>query len=254
MIDTHAHLYASEFENDINQTIQRAVNAGVKHIVLPAIDSQSHRELINLYKTNPDFFIPFMGLHPTSVNEKYKHELAVVEKHLHENVFLKGIGEIGIDLYWDKTYYKQQVDALQIQLNWAKELNKPVIIHVRNSFDETYNVIKPLQNGKLKGIFHCFGENAEVAKQITDMGFMLGIGGVVTFKNTHLRETLKSVDLQDIVLETDSPYLAPVPYRGKRNEPAYMQYITAQLAQVYNTDVQTIINRTTENFNHLFEV
>lgn len=252
-IDTHAHLYTEEFDEDRNEVLQRAKSEGVDRIVLPAIDSKSHDELIAMAEENADSTIPLMGLHPTSVNGDYKKELSRVENIISQKRSLfYGIGEIGIDLYWDKTYYKQQVDAFITQINWAKELNWPIVIHVRDSFNEVYETLKPLNDEKLTGIFHCFGGSEEQAKQVIELGFVLGIGGVVTFKNTNLRDVLQNVDLKHIVLETDSPYLAPVPYRGKRNESSYIKLIANTLAQVYGCTIDNIAQQTTQNAGRVF--
>ena len=251
-IDTHAHLYAEEFKTDIQEILDKATDNGVNRIITPAIDSDSHKQLIDLYNRYPNILYPLMGLHPTSVNSDYKKELAIVENNISKYPIFKGIGEIGIDLYWDKTYYKEQADALKIQIQWAIDLKWPIIIHTRNSFDEVHKVLKPLITDDLTGIFHCFGGDEHQANKIIDMGFMLGIGGVVTFKNTNLREVLQKIDLKHIVLETDSPYLAPVPYRGKRNESSYIKNIAETVANVYQCSVEQVAELTTNNANKLF--
>ncbi|MDA3890240.1 MAG: TatD family hydrolase [Salinivirgaceae bacterium] len=252
-IDTHAHLYAEEFNEDRSEVLEKAIGEGVSKIVLPAIDSKSHNAMIEMAEANPELAIPLMGLHPTSVNSDYKKELALVEKFISQKRSLfYGIGEIGIDLYWDKTFYKEQVDAFTTQVNWAKELKWPIVIHVRDSFEEVYKVLKPLATDGLTGIFHCFGDNLEQARKATDMGFLLGIGGVVTFKNTNLREVLQQVELNHIVLETDSPYLAPVPFRGKRNESSYISLIAEKLAEVYGCSIEEIAKITTQNASRVF--
>lgn len=254
LIDTHAHLYAEEFKTDREKTIQNAIEQNISKVVLPAIDSQSHHKLIELYETKADFFVPLMGLHPTSVKDNYKKELAIAEKHLSEKPIFKGIGEIGIDLYWDKNYFEQQKDAFKIQVKWAKQLKLPIVIHTRNSFQETFKLLEPLQDGTLCGIFHCFSGSTEEAQLITRLGFYLGIGGVLTFKNTDLRENLKNIALKHLVLETDSPYLAPVPYRGKRNESAYLTFIAKQLAQVYDLELWEIAKTTSTTAKEIFNI
>lgn len=251
-IDTHAHLYAKEFDADREKIIQNAIEQHISKVVLPAIDSQSHHELIELAETKADFFVPLMGLHPTSVNKNYKKELAIAEKYLSDKTIFKGVGEIGIDLYWDKNYFGQQKDAFKIQVNWAKQLKLPIVIHTRNSFQETFKLLEPLQDGTLCGIFHCFSGNTKEAQLITKLGFYLGIGGVLTFKNTDLRETLKNIALKHLVLETDSPYLAPVPYRGKRNESAYLIEVAKQLAQVYDLELCEIAEITSTVAKKIF--
>lgn len=253
-IDTHAHLYAEEFEKDREKVIQNALEQNVNKIVLPAIDSQSHHKLIEISQEKTDFFVPLMGLHPTSVNKNYKKELEIVEKYLSDKPIFKGIGEIGIDLYWDSTYLKEQKEAIRIQVNWAKQLKLPIVIHTRNSFQETFKLLEPLQDGTLCGIFHCFSGTTEEAQLITKLGFYLGIGGVLTFKNTDVRETLKNIALKHLVLETDSPYLAPVPYRGKRNESAYIIEVAKQLAQVYDVELDKIAEITSTTAKKIFNI
>lgn len=246
-IDTHAHMYASEFSADRDEVLQKTRKEGIKKIVLPAIDSETHQSLIDLTEKYNDLFIPFMGLHPTSVKDDYKKELSLVENYLSKGSFFHGIGEIGIDLYWDKTYYKEQQDAFITQVRWAQERNWPIIIHTRDSFNEVYSLLKPILTDNTKGIFHCFGGTLEQANLIIEMGFKLGIGGVVTFKNTNLREVLKNVDIKHIVLETDSPYLAPVPFRGKRNDSSYISIIAKQIAEVYHLPLEQVAQITTQN-------
>lgn len=253
-IDTHAHLYADEFSADREDVLQKAIQEGVNKIVLPAIDSKTHQSQIELTQAHPNVFISLMGLHPTSVNDDYKNELMQVEKFISQGSLFHGVGEIGIDLYWDKTHFKKQQDAFVTQVKWAQELNWPIIIHTRDSFNEVYDLLQPLVTDSTKGIFHCFGGSVDEANKITEMGFKLGIGGVATFKNTSLRETLKQVDIQHIVLETDSPYLAPVPFRGKRNESSYIRIIAEQLATVYNIPLAQVAKQTTENAKNIFNI
>ncbi|MBI9067645.1 MAG: TatD family hydrolase [Salinivirgaceae bacterium] len=253
-VDTHAHLYTEEFENDRNDIILRAKNEGVKRVILPAIDSKSHEYMIKMAEENEGFAFPLMGLHPTSVDNNYKSELKIAENFLSQGSFFHGIGEIGIDLYWDKTYYKEQLDAFKIQVEWAKEMNWPIVIHTRDSFDEVYKALYPLMTDDLTGIFHCFGGTEEQAKLIIEMGFKLGIGGVLTFKNSKLSDVLQKIDLNHIVLETDSPYLAPVPYRGKRNESSYLKLIATKLSEVYNVSVNELAKITTENAIRVFNL
>lgn len=254
LIDTHAHLYSSEFNADRDEVLQAAIEVGISKIVLPAIDSESHDALIEWATMHPDHLFPFIGLHPTSVKADYKKELSIVEQHLAKDTLFYGIGEIGIDLYWDKTYFKEQQDAFVTQANWAKELGLPLIIHTRDSFNETYQLLEPLADGKLTGIFHCFGGTMEQAQQITSIGFKLGIGGVVTFKNSTLPEVLKQVQLHNLVLETDSPYLAPVPFRGKRNQSSYLKIIAEKLAQVFETSIEEVAMVTTQNARQLLSI
>jgi TatD DNase family protein len=253
-IDTHAHLYADEFSNDLQEVIIRAKESGVNRVILPAIDSESHHKLIALAESDKDFFVPLMGLHPTSVNANYKKELSIIENYISQRSDFHGIGEIGIDLYWDKTFYKEQIDAFRFQLELAKQNQMPVVIHTRDSFAEVYEVMKPLTDSRLTGVFHCFGGDLEQAKKITDMGFSLGLGGVLTFKNSGLADVIQYVDLNHIVLETDSPYLAPVPNRGKRNESSFVLAIAQKLADTHQVTIEEIARVTTENAKKLFGI
>jgi TatD DNase family protein len=253
-IDTHAHLYTEEFDADRLEVLERAREVGVTRMILPAIDSKSHQAMIEMAKAHPTELYPLIGLHPTSVKDDYIQELAVVENYLSERSFFHGIGEIGIDLYWDKTHYKQQVDAFKKQVNWAKELKLPIVIHTRDSFNEVYQILEPMVNDDLTGIFHCFGGTVEEAEKITAMGFKLGIGGVLTFKNSKLDEVIHQIDINHIVLETDSPYLAPVPFRGKRNESSYLIRVAEKLAGVYNLSVKEVAQITTKNALRVFQI
>lgn len=224
LIDTHAHLYSEEFNNDIQQTIFRAKENGVKKIFLPAIDTTTHNAMIQLEETYPDECFAMMGLHPCYVKENVEEELAVVQQWLTKRKFV-AIGEIGLDFYWDTTFTQQQYKAFEMQMQWALDVQLPIVIHTRNAMTETIETVTPFAKKGLKGIFHCFGENYETAKQIIDLGFLLGIGGVVTYKKSGLADTLKEIPLEHIVLETDAPYLTPVPFRGKRNESSYLKLI-----------------------------
>lgn len=253
-IDTHAHLYTDEFEADKTQVMQRARDAGVNKVILPAIDSKSHKAMLEMTESFPGELFPLMGLHPTSVKEDYLKELALVEKYLSERSLFYGIGEIGIDLYWDKTYYKEQADAFKIQVTWAKQLKLPIVIHTRNSFNETYNLLEPMVEDGFTGIFHCFGGSVEEAKKAIDLGFYLGIGGVLTFKNSKLDEVLKQFDINHLVLETDSPYLAPAPFRGKRNESSYLIQVANRLAEVYQISPEAVAQITTGNATKVFQL
>jgi len=253
-IDTHAHLYVEDFSEDRNEVLQKAKKEGVNRIILPAIDSQSHKAMIAMSETYPETVYPLMGLHPTSVKEDYKKELTLVENYIAQGSLFHGIGEIGIDLYWDKTFYKQQIDALRIQVKWALELKLPLVIHTRDSFDEVYKILKPLVTNDMIGIFHCFGGTVEQANRITEMGFLLGIGGVVTFKNTNLRQLLSEIDINHIVLETDSPYLAPVPFRGKRNQSSYIKLVAEKVAEVYKIPLKKVAEITTQNALRVFNI
>lgn len=254
MIDTHAHLYAEEFDSDRDAVIERAKAAGVTNIILPNIDSSSLDAMLKLEEKHPGFCHAAIGLHPTSVNADYQRELNLIESELKRRPYL-AIGEIGIDLYWDKTYAKEQILAFQQQLKWALAYNKPVIIHVRNSFSETMLAMEPFKNSGLRGIFHSFGGTTEEAARIIEFGgFLLGINGIVTFKNSTLGEVIQQTDLEYIVLETDAPYLTPVPHRGKRNESAYMSYTARQIASLQYTSYEAVVKQTTKNALNLFNL
>ncbi len=253
-IDTHAHIYATEFDADREEVLQKAIYEGVNKIVLPAIDSSTHSAQVEFSEKHSKHLIPLMGLHPTSVKNNYKEELQIAEKYISQGSLFHGIGEIGIDLYWDKTHFKEQQDAFVTQVKWAQELNWPIVIHTRDSFDEVYKLLEPIVTPDISGIFHCFGGTLEQAKLITAMGLKLGIGGVLTFKNTNLRDVIQQVDINHIVLETDSPYLAPVPFRGKRNESSYIRLIAEKLAEVKQIPLEQIAATTTKNALEVFNI
>lgn len=252
LIDTHSHIYSEDFTQDRDEALQRAYDSGVKKIVLPNIDSGSIRHMLDLSDAYPHFCYPLMGLHPTSVDEDYEEELLAVEYWLEKRKFY-GIGEIGIDLYWERKFKNEQISAFRHQLKLAKSKNLPVVIHVRNSFDETYKVVKEEQDGSLKGIFHCFTGSKKEAKKVVELGMFLGIGGVLTFKNSNLSDVLKKVDIKNLVLETDSPYLSPEPKRGKRNESAYLTYVAQKVADIYGLPLDEVAEITTANARKIFE-
>ena len=251
MIDTHTHLYAEQFDEDRAAMIQRAKEVGVKKVFLPNIDSSSIEGMLQLEKEYPDFCYPMMGLHPTSVKADYKEELAIVKKHLFERAFV-AVGEIGVDLYWDKTFKEQQIEAFLAQAKWAEELDIPIIIHARNSLDILIELVKGIKSPKVRGIFHCFTGSAVQARRIVDLGFLLGIGGVLTFKNAKLRDEIKEIPLESLVLETDSPYLTPHPFRGKRNESSYVKYVLEHLAATRGLAPKKVEEQTTKNAEKLF--
>lgn len=252
MIDTHSHIYSEDFDADRSEVIRRAQEAGVTKIIMPNVDSESLPGMLETERMFPDVCLAAIGLHPTSVKENYLDELALVKSELERRKYM-AIGEIGIDLYWDKTFYTEQVFALQTQVQWALDSNLPVIIHVRDSHKETIEALQPFKNKGLRGVFHCFTGSSKEADEIAELGdFMLGIGGVVTFKNSGLAGNLKDIPLAKLVLETDTPYLAPVPFRGKRNEPAYTAFICNKLAEVYQVSVKEIDEITTRNAEKLF--
>ena len=253
MIDTHSHIYLPEFATDKPVMLERAEKEGVKKILLPAIDSSSHEAMLRLEEEKPSAYLSMMGVHPCSVKEDYQEELKIA-KDYHEKRPFKAVGEIGLDFYWDKTFSAQQYAAFHEQIEWALHFNIPIAIHSRNSTDECIKVVTEHQQGKLKGVFHCFSGDATQAQQVIDLGFYLGIGGVVTFINSGLDKVMEAVDLKNIVLETDAPYLAPVPFRGKRNEPAYLKYVVEKIASIKNITIDEVAEITTVNAEELFSL
>jgi TatD DNase family protein len=250
-IDTHCHIYAEEFDSDRSDTIQRAKLAAVEKLLLPNIDSTSIDALYKVCDAWPDVCYPMMGLHPCSVKENYLQELKVIEDEFSKRIFI-GVGEIGLDYYWDKTFIPEQKEVFRRHLAWAKELQLPVAIHTRNSFDDAIEIVEELQDGTLNGVFHCFSGTVENAKRVQEVGFYMGIGGVVTFKNGGLDVSLKDVPLDYLILETDAPYLAPVPYRGKRNESSYIPLIAQKLADIKGVSLEEVAKVTTGNAEGLF--
>ncbi len=232
IVDTHTHIFVAEFDEDRHKIIERAQYEGVEKFVLPNIDSESIERLKKTVAEYPDDMLPLMGLHPTSVKENYQEDLMMIKSELNKEKYY-GIGEIGIDLYWDKTYLKQQQDAFQQQLRWAKEKGLPVSIHIRDAFDEVFEIVEQEKSSDLFGVFHCFTGTLAQAKRAIGLDFHLGIGGVLTFKNGKIDRFLQEIPVQHIVMETDAPWLAPVPFRGKRNEPSYIKYILKKLAEIY---------------------
>ena len=251
--DTHTHLYSEEFEQDRGEMIQRAINAGVSRFFIPAIDSTCTQAMYDLEQDFPENVFLMMGLHPTYVKDNYEAELAHVASELAKRKFY-AIGEIGIDLYWDKTHLKEQQIAFRQQIQWAKQYKLPIVIHCREAFDEIFGILEEEKSPELFGIFHCFSGTYEQALQAISYNMLLGIGGVVTFKNGKIDQFLDRIDLQHIVLETDSPYLAPIPFRGKRNESSYVVNVAAKLAIIYNLSVSEIAQITTENSKRLFGI
>jgi TatD DNase family protein len=251
LIDTHCHLYLEEFKTDINAIIERAQEYGVQQFYLPAINSEETANMLGLEAKFPGVCIPMMGLHPCYVKEDYKVELAAVEEWLSKRPFV-AIGEIGLDFYWDKTFVKEQYESFNTQMQWALDKQLPIVIHTRSAMPETLEAVKPFAEKGLRGIFHCFSGNAADARQVVDMGFYLGIGGVVTYKNSGLAEALDDISVEHMVLETDAPYLTPVPFRGKRNESAYLQYIIEKLATIKNLPIDELAAITTVNAQKIF--
>jgi len=251
LIDTHCHLYLPEFNSDLDKIVQNASDAGVDKMYMPSIDSTVINDLLNTEKKYPGKCFAMMGLHPCSVNENYKNELAVVDEWLNKRAFV-AVGEIGLDFYWDSTFSKEQYEAFETQMQWALQKNIPIVIHTRNAMQQTIDFVKPFAAKGLSGIFHCFGDNLDKAKQIIDMNFYLGIGGVLTYKKSGLDEVMKQIDLNHIVLETDAPYLTPVPFRGKRNESSYLKIIAEKLSQVKDISLEEIAAVTTANAEKIF--
>jgi TatD DNase family protein len=253
LTDTHCHLYAEEFATDIDDVIKRAVAEGVGKFYLPAIDSATHTQMIALEENYPEKCIAMMGLHPCYVKENYLNELQLVKDWLTKRKFA-AIGEIGLDFYWDKTFAAEQYDAFKQQIELSLLYKLPIVIHTRKAMLETIAAVKEYTAKNVTGIFHCFSGNYAEAVKIIDMGFYLGIGGVLTYKNAGLTEVLTKIDTKYLVLETDAPYLTPVPFRGKRNESSYLKYVLQKLAQIKNVSVEDIAAITTANAQKIFGV
>ena len=253
LIDTHSHLFLEEFSEDLPQVIERARSAGITHIFMPNIDSTTIDSMLSVCNTYNDYCFPMIGLHPTSVNADYEKELEIVARELKSFNKYIAIGEVGMDLYWDKTFLKEQQIVLDKQINWALEYDLPVVIHCRDAFDYIYKVLEPYKNTSLKGIFHSFtGTDEEAARILEFSGFLIGINGVVTFKKSHLPEVLTKISLEKIVLETDSPYLTPVPNRGKRNESAYVKDTLMKVSEIYRMSPEAVGSVTSENALKVF--
>ncbi|HEY4540438.1 MAG TPA: TatD family hydrolase [Faecalibacter sp.] len=253
LIDTHTHLYSEQFAEDITEVVARAKANGVERFYLPAIDQSYTERMLNLEAQYPNEMFAMMGLHPCSVHpDTLASEMAHVREWIDKRDF-KAIGEIGIDLYWEKAYLKEQQDAFKTQIEWAKEKNLPIVIHCRDAFNEVFEVLEEVKDEKLFGIFHCFSGTKEDAQRAIDFNLKLGIGGVVTFKNGKIDQFLNEFEIKHIVLETDSPYLAPVPFRGKRNESSYLKHVAEKLVDVYQLSEQEIAEITTKNALEIFE-
>ena len=253
LIDTHTHIYLPEFDADRQDVMERADKAGIIKIFMPAIDSTTHEAMLETVRQFAASCQSMMALHPCSVKENYFDELGIVEDYLAKRKFI-AVGETGLDFYWDVSFKDQQYNAFQRQIELALQYDIPVVIHSRNSIDECIEVVKKHQQGKLKGVFHCFSGSLQQAQQIIDLGFYLGIGGVVTFKNAGLDKVIKDVDLKHVILETDAPYLAPIPFRSKRNEPSYLNYVAKRLADIKEISVEEIAALTTINAKKLFDI
>lgn len=253
LIDTHCHIYLDEFETDRPEMLARAENEGVGLFLMPALDSQSHEVMINLEESYKDICLAMMGLHPGSVKQDFGKELKIAREWLEKRSFV-AVGEIGLDFYWDKTFTSQQYESFHTQIEWALEFDIPVVIHSRNAIDECINVVKEHQAGTLKGVFHCFSGSIDQANQIIELGLLLGIGGVVTFKNSGIDKVMNEVDIKHIVLETDAPYLAPAPFRGKRNECSYLKYVVEKLSELKEIPKKDVEDITTKNAKGLFSL
>lgn len=252
MVDSHTHIFSAEFDSDIAEVIGRAYDNGVHKFCLPNIDVKSVPRLLSLTDKYPEMCFPMMGLHPTSVKENYKEELEIIRQELSKRKYI-AIGEIGIDLYWDKTFLQEQIETFEEQLRWSIEFDLPVAIHTREAFPEVFTSIRKIGADKLRGIFHSFGgSQRELEEALTFKNFLLGINGVITYKKATFRDYLSMAPLERIVLETDAPYLTPVPYRGKRNEPSYLIFIAQKLAEAYQLPFEDIARQTTANAKQLF--
>ena len=257
LIDTHTHIYDHQFSLDRNETVQRALEAGVKMMLLPNVDASTIAPMLELHEKFPDCTRVMMGLQPEEVKEDYKAVLSQMEKELGDvspvsRVHYVGVGEVGLDFYWDSTFEKQQLDAFEIQLDWAKQLGLPLSIHCRNAFEKMVKIIEKKQDGGLRGVMHCFTGTEEEAKVYLSLGFHLGLGGVTTYKNCGVKDFLPMLPLDRIVLETDAPYLAPVPCRGKRNEPAFLVHTAQRIADILQIPVEELAEATTKNVQLLF--
>ena len=251
LVDTHCHLYSEEFEVDQAAVVQRAIAAGVERFYLPGIDSTSIPAMLELEQKFPGKCFAMMGLHPCYVKENYQQELIIVKDWLAKRKFA-AVGEIGLDYYWDKTFAAEQVLAFRSQIEWSIDLGLPIVIHTRSAMQETIDIVKQYVPKGLRGIFHCFSGSYETATEIIEAGFFLGIGGVLTYKNAGLVQVLSKIDLKHLVLETDAPYLSPVPFRGKRNESSYLKYVVEKLAEINNCSVETVAEQTTANAEKIF--
>lgn len=253
LIDSHAHIFTEEFKEDIDQVIDRAASANVYKICMPNIDEKSIEPMLALSEKYPEICYPMMGLHPSSVTENYLEQLDRVKNYLDASDRYIAVGEIGIDLYWDKSLKVQQIEAFKMQAGWAVEKNLPIVIHSRESTDLLIEILEEMGDERPQGVFHCFTGTASQAEQIIGMGYYIGIGGILTFKNSELKELIPSIDLSRILLETDSPYLAPVPKRGKRNEPAYTLYVAEKLAEITGRSLTEIADITTRNAEQFYK-
>ena len=253
LIDTHTHIYAAAFDEDREEAIKRAIAAGVLKLILPAIDSKTTAIMHEVKRNYPDHVYLMMGLHPTHVGLNLEEELAHVKKQLDAHSFV-AVGEIGMDLYWDKTFQSQQQDAFARQIHWALEADLPIVIHCRDAFDPIFEVLEGVNDDRLRGVFHCFSGTNEDAQRALSLNFYLGIGGVVTFKNGKIHQFLADFPIEKMLLETDSPYLAPTPHRGKRNESAYLPIVAKKMAELFGTTSSEVARITSKNAQKLFDL
>ena len=252
-VDTHTHIYDKEFDTDRAEVVQRAVENGVQMLLLPNVDAATIAPMLDTFGQFPDHCRVMMGLQPEEVREDYKKVMACIEKELEKNIYV-GVGEIGLDFYWDTTFEKQQLEVFELQLDWAKQLKLPVSIHARNAFGKMRAVLEKKQDGGLRGVMHCFNGTLDEAKAYLDLGFHLGLGGVTTYKSCPVKDFLAKLPLERIVLETDAPYLSPVPHRGKRNEPAFMVDTARKIAEIRQCQLEEIAEITTQNAKKLFDL
>lgn len=251
MVDTHAHLYDEQFDDDRDTVVARAVDCGVELMLLPNIDVQTVQPMLEVCSQYPGHCFPMLGLHPTSVDEDFRRQLTIIESYLGKTEIV-AIGETGIDLYWDKQYLSQQLEAFRVQIGWAKQLKLPLSIHCRKSYNEIISVLKKEQDGSLTGVFHCFPGNFRQAEEITALGFMLGIGGVVTYKNAEMATVVQYTGIEHLLAETDAPYLPPVPFRGKRNESAHVFNVIQKIAELKSVPVSEISEAINVNAKRIF--
>ncbi len=253
LIDTHTHIYLKDFAEDHSLMINRAIENNISTMLLPNIDSDSISDLLKTVKEYPSLCFPMMGLHPCSVTDSYKSELYEIEKYLFSQEWI-GVGEVGLDLYWDKTSFPAQEECFRIQIGWSKSLQLPLSIHSREATEEAIKIIEELQDGTLSGVFHCFSGTLEQAQRVINSGFYIGVGGVVTYKKTNLPEIILEIGPDHLVLETDAPYLSPVPFRGKRNEPSHLKFVALKLAEILSVTIDDIALITTQNALRLFKI
>ncbi len=253
LTDTHTHIYLDQFDHDRENMIARAAEAGVTHMLMPNIDSHTVADMLKVARAFPDNCLPMMGLHPTSVKELYKTELDVIGSWFGKGGFV-AVGESGIDLYWDTSHKKQQINSLEQHVEWALAYDLPLVLHSRNSLQELFDVLMPYRQEGLRGVFHCYPGGVKDAKKVIDMGFMLGIGGVVSYKNSLMSEVVEAIDLEHVILETDAPFLAPVPHRGKRNESAYVKHVAEKVADIKGVSPEEVADITTANARELFRL